>query len=146
MLSSNVPNVWPRRIPPFVDPTQPDIHWSYYYSGIKVSGSLWAKRYWRFDTPYAYRLGSGYKETDPTTSSLFLAALYTRPQSRTSTTTAPTAPCGRCFLTQTNREGVSCRHSRGAAGGPSGGPLLDLYSARIDIFLGRQAGFNLRDR
>jgi len=144
MLSSNLPKVWPPRIPPFVNPTQPDIHWGYYYSSIGRPGvsvrefvgtEQSANAYWRFDTPYAYQLGNGYGGDRPNDFKfIFGGAVYQAPEQDFYYYGAYGSLW--TMLSDSDEQGGRVMPPfQGAAGGPSGGPLFTLLGEEIDIFL-----------
>jgi len=132
------------QVPPFVDPTQSDIHWAYYYSSIGRPGvsvrefvgtGVSPNAYWKFDTPYGYQLGSGY-EGDQTNDFKFIfgGAVYRVPDSNFSHYGAYGALW--TLLPDSDTDGGRVMPPfQGAAGGPSGGPLFELKGEEIDIFL-----------
>jgi hypothetical protein len=133
-----------RGIPPFVDPTQLDIHWGYYYSsigrpGVSVrefvgTGSS-TNGYWRFNTPYGYQLGNGFEGDLPNDFKfIFGGAVYRVPGDNFSHYGAYGSLWA--MLPETDTDGGRVMPPfQGASGGPSGGPLFTLNGEEIDIFL-----------
>ena len=131
-------------IPPFVDPTQLDIHWGYYYSsigrpGVSVrefvgTGSS-TNGYWRFNTPYGYQLGSGFEGDQPNDFKfIFGGAVYRAPGDNFSHYGAYASLWA--MLPDTDTDGGRVMPPfQGASGGPSGGPLFTLNGEEINIFL-----------
>ena len=132
------------QVPVFIDPTQDDIHWAYYYSSIGrpgvsvrefVGSQSTTNGYWRFNTPYGYQLGSGYEGDQPNDFKfVFGGAVYRVPDSNFSHYGAYGALW--TMLPDSDTEGGRVMPPfQGAAGGPSGGPLFELKGEQIDIFL-----------
>ena len=131
-------------IPPFVDPTQLDIHWGYYYSSIGRPGvsvrefvgtAQSTNGYWRFNTSYGYQLGSGYEGDQPNDFKfIFGGAVYRVPSENFSHYGAYGSLW--TMLPETDLNGGRVMPPfQGASGGPSGGPLFTLNGEEIDIFL-----------
>ncbi|MBK50809.1 MAG: hypothetical protein CMQ45_00290 [Gammaproteobacteria bacterium] len=131
-------------VPPFVDPSQPNIHWAYYYSSIGRPGisvrefvgtESTTNGYWRFNTPYGYQMGSGYEGDQPNDFKfVFGGAVYRVPDSGFSHFGAYGSLW--TMLPESDQQGGRVMPPfQGAAGGPSGGPLFELKGKQIDIFL-----------
>ena len=130
-------------VPPFVNPDQPDVHWGYYYSangrpGISVREFVGTAQssngYWRFNTPYGYQLGNGYEgDQEDDFKFLFGGAVYRAPESELSFYGAYGALW--VMLPDDDAQGGRVMPPfQGAAGGPSGGPLMTIKGEDIDIF------------
>ena len=133
----------PQMVPPFVNPDQSDVHWGYYYSangrpgvGVRefVGTAQSANGYWRFDTPYGYQLGNGYEgDKEDDFKFLFGGAVYRAPESEFSFYGAYGALW--VMLPDDDVQGGRVMPPfQGAAGGPSGGPLMTIKGEEIDIF------------
>jgi len=131
-------------VPPFIDPSQPNIHWAYYYSSVGRPGvsvrefvgtESTTNGYWRFNTPYGYQLGSGYEGDQPNDFKfVFGGAVYRVPDSDFSHYGAYGSLW--TMLPDSDPDGGRVMPPfQGAAGGPSGGPLFELKGEQIDIFL-----------
>ena len=130
-------------VPPFVNPDQPDVHWGYYYSangrpgvGVRefVGTAQSSNGYWRFNTPYGYQLGNGYEgDQEDDFKFLFGGAVYRAPESELSFYGAYGALW--VMLPDDDVQGGRVMPPfQGAAGGPSGGPLMTIKGEDIDIF------------
>ena len=130
-------------VPPFVNPDQPDVHWGYYYSangrpgvGVRefVGTAQSSNGYWRFNTPYGYQLGNGYEgDQEDDFKFLFGGAVYRAPESGLSFYGAYGALW--VMLSDDDAQGGRVMPPfQGAAGGPSGGPLMTIKGEDIDIF------------
>ncbi len=130
-------------IPPFVNPDQSDAHWGYYYSangrpGVSVREFVGTAQssngYWRFNTPYGYQLGNGYEgDQEDDFKFLFGGAVYRAPESEFSFYGA----YGGLWVMLPDDDvqgGRVMPPFQGAAGGPSGGPLMTIKGKEIDIF------------
>ena len=131
-------------VPPFIDPSQPQIHWAYYYSSVGRPGfsvrefvgtESTTNGYWRFNTPYGYQMGSGYEGDQPNDFKfIFGGAVYRVPDSDFSHFGAYGSLWA--MLPDSDPDGGRVMPPfQGAAGGPSGGPLFELKGKQIDIFL-----------
>jgi hypothetical protein len=142
-LVSSIKNDYLQEVPPYVDPNQEDIHWGYYYSangrpgvGVRefVGTAQSSNGYWRFNTPYGYQLGNGFEGDQPNDFKfLFGGAVYRAPASDFSFYGA----YGSLWVMLADNDVVGGRVMppfQGAAGGPSGGPLMTLKGEEIDIF------------
>jgi hypothetical protein len=142
-LVSSIKNNYLQEVPPYVDPNQEDIHWGYYYSangrpgvGVRefVGTAQSSNGYWRFNTPYGYQLGNGFEGDQPNDFKfLFGGAVYRAPASDFSFYGA----YGSLWVMLADNDVVGGRVMppfQGAAGGPSGGPLMTLKGEEIDIF------------
>ena len=130
-------------VPPFVNPDQPDVQWGYYYSangrpGVSVrefvGTATSANGYWRFNTPYGYQLGNGYEgDQEDDFKFLFGGAVYRAPDSEFSFYGAYGGLW--VMLPEDDEQGGRVMPPfQGAAGGPSGGPLMTIKGEEIDIF------------
>lgn len=130
-------------VPPFVNPDQSDVHWGYYYSangrpgvGVRefVGTAQSSNGYWRFNTPYGYQLGNGYEgDQEDDFKFLFGGAVYRAPESEFSFYGA----YGGLWVMLPDDDvqgGRVMPPFQGAAGGPSGGPLMTIKGEEIDIF------------
>ena len=130
-------------VPPFVNPAQSDVHWGYYYSangrpGVGVREFVGTARsrngYWRLTTPYGYQLGNGYEgDQEDDFKFLFGGAVYRAPESEFSFYGA----YGGLWVMLPDDDvqgGRVMPPFQGAAGGPSGGPLMTIKGEEIDIF------------
>lgn len=133
----------PQMVPPFVNPDQSDVHWGYYYSanarpgvGVRefVGTATSSNGYWRFDTPYGYQLGNGYEgDQEDDFKFLFGGAVYRAPEPEFSFYGAYGALW--VMLPDDDVQGGRVMPPfQGAAGGPSGGPLMTVKGEEIDIF------------
>ena len=130
-------------IPPFLIPNQETNHWGYYYSGIGRPGvsvrefvgtEQSSNGYWRFDTPYNFQLGNG-ANGDAVNDFKFMfgGAVYRAPASDFSYYGA----YGSLWVMLPEDDQIGGRIMppfQGAAGGPSGGPIMKLKDKEIDIF------------
>ncbi len=132
-----------QKVPPFVNPDQSDVHWGYYYStngrpgvGVRefVGTAQSSNGYWRFNTPYGYQLGNGYEgDQEDDFKFLFGGAVYRAPESEFSFYGAYGALW--VMLPDDDAQGGRVMPPfQGAAGGPSGGPLMTIKGEEIDIF------------
>ena len=90
--------------------------------------------YWRFNTPYGYQLGNGYEgDQEDDFKFLFGGAVYRAPESGLSFYGAYGALW--VMLSDDDAQGGRVMPPfQGAAGGPSGGPLMTIKGEDIDIF------------
>ena len=130
-------------IPPFIVPDQETNHWGYYYSGIGRPGvsvrefvgtEQSSNGYWRFDTPYNFQLGNGANgDLVNDFKFMFGGAVYRAPASDFSYYGA----YGSLWVMLPEDDQIGGRIMppfQGAAGGPSGGPIMKLKEKEIDIF------------
>ena len=143
LKSSNGITPESQSIPPFLIPEHDTNHWGYYYSGIGRPGvsvrefvgtQQSSNGYWRFDTPYNLQLGNG-KEGDQVNDFKFMfgGAVYRAPSDGFSYYGA----YGSLWVMLPDEDVTGGRIMppfQGAAGGPSGGPIMTLKGQEIDIF------------
>ena len=135
-------------IPPFLIPDQETNHWGYYYSGIGRPGvsvrefvgtQQSSNGYWRFDTPYNFQLGNGANgDLVNDFKFMFGGAVYRAPASDFSYYGA----YGSLWVMLPEDDPIGGRIMppfQGAAGGPSGGPIMKLKNKEIDIFFHPQS-------
>ena len=128
------------RLAPYSLPNSSDNHWGYFYSGAARPGVAIRELingfngYWRFDTSYNFQLGNGPSgDNQNDFKFLFGGSVYRVPDqdfyhygaygSLWVMLPASDALGGRVFPP-----------FQGAAGGPSGGPIMTLKGEEIDIF------------
>ena len=130
-------------VPPFIIPDEATNHWGYYYSGIGRPGvsvrefvgtEQSANGYWRFDTPYNFQLGNGANgDLVNDFKFMFGGAVYRAPANDFSYYGA----YGSLWVMLPEDDQIGGRIMppfQGAAGGPSGGPIMKLKDKEIDIF------------
>ncbi len=142
----------PTQISPFLKPDSPDNHWAYLYSGAArpgvsvreiVSELDTGNTYWRFDDSYNYQLGNGKNGDRPNDFKfLFNGTIYRAPDQDYYSYGA----YGSLWAMLPDDDPIGGRIMppfQGAAGGPSGGPIMTLKGQEIDIFfhpMGVRAG------
>ena len=130
-------------VPPFITPDEATNHWGYYYSGIGRPGvsvrefvgtEQSSNGYWRFDTPYNFQLGNGANgDLVNDFKFMFGGAVYRAPANDFSYYGA----YGSLWVMLPEDDQIGGRIMppfQGAAGGPSGGPIMKLKNKEIDIF------------
>jgi hypothetical protein len=130
-------------VPPFLIPEYDSNHWGYYYSGVGRPGvsvrefvgtQQSSNGYWRFDTPYNLQLGNGTKgDRVNDFKFMFGGAVYRAPSNDFSYYGA----YGSLWVMLPEEDPTGGRIMppfQAAANGPSGGPIMTLKGAEVDIF------------
>ena len=139
-------------ISPFLQPEASDNHWAYAYSGAArpgvsvreiVSERDTGNTYWRFEDFYNYQLGNGKNgDRENDFKFMFNGTVYRAPDQNLYSYAA----YGSMWVMLPDDDPVGGRvfpPFQGAAGGPSGGPIMTLKGQEIDIFfhpMGVRAG------
>lgn len=141
--TSNLKTAYNSRINPFFDLENSNDHWAYYYNAAERPGVAAREHigqistrnnYWRFGDTYNYQLGNGHQGDNPNDFKfIFGGGVYRIPNSNENYYLA----YGSLWVHLPFEDEVGGRIMppfQGASGGPSGGPLLQLFDKDIDIF------------
>lgn len=141
--TTNLKTAYNSRINPFFDLQGSDDHWAYYYNAAERPGvaarehigQLSTKdNYWRFSDTYNYQLGNGQQGDNPNDFKfVFGGGVYRIPKSNENYYLA----YGSLWVHLPFEDETGGRIMppfQGASGGPSGGPILELFDRDVDIF------------